>query len=135
LAKTGGGIKLLNYYLHNCALSSETQIGKGTKLGYGGIGVVIHAKAVIGENCKISQNVTIAAKDGKAPIIGNNVFIGANTVIIGGVTIVDNCFIGALTLVNKSFPPNSIVAGVPARLLKVRDPEELASYNDWRNRK
>lgn len=117
---------MLNYYLHNCALSSETQIGKGTELGYGGMGVVIHAKAVIGENCKISQNVTIAAKDGKAPKIGNNVFIETNSVVIGDVTIVDNCFIDALTLVNKSFPANNIIVGNPARLLKGRDSEELA---------
>ncbi len=134
IPKIGGGIKLLNYYLHNCALSPETQIGKGTELGYGGIGVVIHAKAQIGEDCKISQNVTIAAKDGKAPIIGNNVFIGANSVVLGGVTIGDNCFIGALSLVNKSFPANSIIVGNPARLLKERSPEELARYNEWRGR-
>lgn len=79
--------------------------------------------------------MTIAAKDGKAPKIGDNVFIGANSVIIGDVTIGDNCFIGALTLVNKSFPANSIIVGSPAKLLKERDSEELARYNEWRNRK
>lgn len=132
--KWGGGICLIIYYLANCALSYKTKIGTGTVLGYGGIGCVIHAQAEIGEKCVISQNVTIAAKDGEAPKIGNNVFIGANSVVIGGVEIGDNCFIGALSLVNKSFPANSIIAGSPAKLLKQRDTEELEHYNQWRNR-
>lgn len=129
-----GGICLIIYYLANCAISYKAKIGKGTALGYGGIGCVIHAQAEIGENCKISQNVTIAAKDGKAPKIGNNVFIGANSVIIGDVEIGDNCFIGALTLVNKSFPANSMIVGIPAKNIRQRDQEELERYNQWRNR-
>lgn len=124
---------MLIYHLANSAISYRTKIGKNTALGYGGIGCVIHAMAEIGDNCKISQNVTIAAKDGKAPKIGNNVFIGANSVIIGGVEIGDNCFIGALSLVNKSFPSNSVIVGNPARILKKRDAEELERYNTWRN--
>lgn len=115
-------------------MSYKTKIGKGTTLGYGGIGCVIHAKAEIGENCVISQNVTIAAKDGKAPKIGNNVFIGANSVIIGDVELGDNCFVGALSLVNKSFPANSTIAGLPAKLLRLRDSEELELYSKWRNK-
>lgn len=130
----GGGICLLIYYLSNCAISYKAKIGKGTVLGYGGIGCVIHAQTVIGENCKISQNVTMAAKDGKAPKIGNNVFIGANSVIIGDVELGDNCFVGALSLVNKSFPANSIIVGSPAKLLRLRDSEDLERYNKWRNK-
>ncbi len=37
----------------------QAEIGKGTKLGYGGIGVVIHSKAKIGRNCMIAQQVTV----------------------------------------------------------------------------
>lgn len=133
-SKLGGGICLIIYYLSNCAISYKAKIGKGTALGYGGIGCVIHAQAIIGENCKISQNVTIAAKNGKAPKIGNNVFIGANSVIIGDVELGDNCFVGALSLVNKSFPANIIIVGSPAKLLRLRDSEELGRYNKWRNK-
>ena len=91
--------------------------------------------AEIGDSCKISQNVTIAAKDGKAPKIGNNVFISANSELIGGIEIGDNSFIGALSLVNKSFPANSVIVGNPARLLRERDKEELDQYIKWRDHK
>lgn len=125
---------MIIYHLSNCAISYKAKIGKGTTLGYGGIGCVVHSLSEVGENCQIAQNVTLAAKDGKAPKIGNNVFIGANSVVIGGVEIGDNCFIGALSLVNKSFPANSIIAGCPARLIRKRDSKELEEYNLWRNK-
>lgn len=125
---------MIIYHLSNCAFSYKAKIVEGTTLGYRGIGCVIDAQPEIGENCKISQNVTIAAKDGKAPKIGKNVFVGANSVIIGGVEIGDNCFIGALTLVNKSFPANSMIVGIPGKNIRQRDQEELERYNQWRNR-
>jgi len=52
-------------------------------------------------------------------IIGNNVWIGESVVILSNVTIGDNCIIGANSVVTKSFSKNSIIAGVPARLIKL----------------
>ncbi len=52
-------------------------------------------------------------------IIGKNVWIGESVVILPNVTIGDNCIIGANSVVTKSFPNNSIIAGVPARLIKL----------------
>ena len=49
--------------------------------------------------------------------IGSNVFIGYNTTILKGVSIGDNCIIGAGSLVNKSIPPGTVAAGNPARVL------------------
>lgn len=49
--------------------------------------------------------------------IGNNCFIGINATILKNVTIGDNCIIGAGSIVTKSVPPNSVVAGVPARVI------------------
>lgn len=50
--------------------------------------------------------------------IGNNVFIGANSVIMPGITVADNVIIGAGSIVTKDVPSNVIVAGNPARVIK-----------------
>ena len=89
-------------------------------LPHGLNGIVIVHKASIGANCMIFQQVTIAGKNNKGPVIGDNVIIGAGAKIIGDVNIGDNCFIGANAVVTKSFPPNSVIGGVPAVLIKSR---------------
>ena len=66
-------ITLLIFLIYNSKVPYKAKIGKGTKLGYGGIGVVIHSDATIGANCLISQNVTIGRGKSKypgIPIIG-----------------------------------------------------------------
>lgn len=52
-------ITLLIFLIYNSKVPYKAKIGKGTKLGYGGIGVVIHSSATTGTNCLVSQNVTI----------------------------------------------------------------------------
>ena len=53
--------------------------------------------------------------------IGNNVFLGANTMITKAVTIGDNVIVGAGSIVTKDIPSNEIWAGVPARFIKKYD--------------
>jgi len=50
-------------------------------------------------------------------VIGNNVFIGVDSIILPGVVIEDNCIIGAGSVVTKSIPTGSIVAGNPAKII------------------
>jgi serine O-acetyltransferase len=113
-------ISLLNRLIFSVQLPSSATIGSKFSIGYFGLGVVIHTNSVIGSRVTIAQNVTIGRNFGqkKVPIIGNDVYVGAGSVIFGEITIGDNVIIGANSVVNKSIPSNSIVAGNPARVLK-----------------
>lgn len=82
---------------------------------------------IIGNDTYISQNVIIRDSDVhkiegsvvSAPIkIGNHCWIGTNSIILKGVNIGDDCVIGAGSVVTHSVPPNSMVAGNPARVIK-----------------
>ena len=113
-------IELLIFVLYNSRVPSSSSIGKGTVFSYGGIGVVIHKRAVIGKNCIIGTNVTIGGRSGhfKVPVIGNNVDLATGSKILGPITLGDNVIVGANAVVISSFATNSIVAGVPAKLIK-----------------
>jgi serine O-acetyltransferase len=77
--------------------------------------IIIDAGTKIGDDCSIRQGVTMGNGSLKrSPVLGNNVYIGTIAVLIGGITIGDHSKIGALAMVNKSFPENSIIVGVPA---------------------
>ncbi|MNC25698.1 Serine acetyltransferase [compost metagenome] len=106
--------------IHNCAVFSETQIGKSTTFAYGGIGVVIHKKCVIGERCVIGQNVTIGGKSKhkSVPIIGDDCYIASGAKILGPITVGNNVVIGANAVVLKDIPDGCIVVGIPARIIK-----------------
>ena len=100
-------------------------------LGHGGIGVVVNPKSVIGRNCVLAQNVTLAGKDGGAPFLDDWVYVGTNSVILGGVHIGKNVFIGALTLVNKDIPDNAVVAGIPAHIIRFQNKDQIKQNHDF----
>jgi serine O-acetyltransferase len=93
-------------------ISYRTQIGKGFYIGHFG-SIVIHGDAVIGENCNISQGMTIGVSNyGKkigVPTIGNNVFIGPNAGIFGSIIIGNNVTIGANSVITENIPDGSTV--------------------------
>lgn len=103
-----------------CYIPYRANIGKNTILGYGGIGIVIHDRCVIGENCVINSGVTIGGTSHKyeVPIIGNNVLIGSGAKIIGAVVIGNNVVIGANAVVTKDIPDNCLAVGIPAKIIK-----------------
>ena len=103
-----------------CVVSYKTEIGEGSILAYGGLGIVIHERCKIGKNCVIAQNVTLGGTSHKynVPILGDNVYVGAGAVILGEVTIGNNVVIGANSVVTKNIPDNCVAAGTPAKIIK-----------------
>ncbi|MDM7860239.1 serine O-acetyltransferase [Alteromonas sp. ASW11-36] len=104
----------------SCKIGLGAQIGKGTVLGYGGLGVVIHHRVVIGENCNIGTGVTLGGtnKIEQVPMIGNNTQISTGAKIIGPVTIGSNSVVGANAVVLTDIPDNSVAVGIPAKIIK-----------------
>lgn len=94
------------------------RIGPGLAIPHIGP-IIINQGTKIGNNCTIHVGVNIGTKAGfsdKAPIIGDNIYIGPGAKIFGNITIPNNCAIGANAVVNKSFQnENKAIAGVPAR--------------------
>ena len=91
------------------------------------IGIVAHYKS-FGFNNRIYQNVTIGAGKGNKsvfpdeyPVIGNNIVVYAGAVICGGIIVGDNSEIGANSVVINDVPPNAVVAGVPAKVIRYKD--------------
>jgi serine O-acetyltransferase len=115
-------MKLIIRLVYNSALDCRTVIGKGTFLAYGGIGVVIHKRAKIGDSVTISQQVTIGGRSGKQglPVIGNHVYLGAGAKILGEITIGDYAVVGANSVVLKDVPAYAIVAGIPAEIIRMK---------------
>ena len=90
--------------------------GSGLSLNHWGT-IVISPDARIGKNARINVCVNIGVKNGKAPSIGDNVYIGPGAKLFGDIIIGDNVSIGANAVVNKSFCDGVSVAGVPARIV------------------
>lgn len=100
-------------------------IPAGTQIGYApdiyhGMGLVVHRDTVIGDHVRLHHNTTIgvAKPGGEAPRIGNHVVIGANTVVIGNITIGDGAVVAAGSVVVRDVAPGSVVAGNPAREIR-----------------
>ena len=98
-------------------ISKNAQFGSNLTFGHP-LSIVIGDGVKIGDGVLIYQNVTIGKKNNQYPTIGNNVIIFPNVVIVGGISIGDNCVIGAGSVVLHDLPSNSVAAGNPARVIK-----------------
>lgn len=110
-------------WMHNrCFLKTGINISPQTPIGYGlyishGFGIIINPTAVLGNNVNISQFLTIGSNEGKAAVIGNNVYIGPNVCIVENVIVGSNSCIGAGAVVTKNISMGMTAAGVPAKAI------------------
>jgi serine O-acetyltransferase len=100
------------------SLTLESQIGPGVRIYHFG-NIFIHGQAVIGGNCTIRHGVTIGNRvpDGPAPVIEDDVDLGAYAQVLGNVRVGSGAKIGAMTVVLCDVPAGATAVGVPARIL------------------
>lgn len=122
---------------NNIFVNQNAKLVIGDNFGISSSTIWCHKEILIGNNVNIGVGCIILDSDCHSlnsrfrgtpldvkntkslPInIGNNVFIGMNSIIMKGVSIGNNCVIGAGAVVTKSIPSNSIVAGNPAKIIK-----------------
>jgi len=94
-----------------CEIHLTTQIGGGLRLTHP-TGIIIHPNAIIGPNCMIFHQVTLAGD----VIIGGHVDIGAGAKILGPLTVGDHARIGANAVVTKDVPTGCTARGIPAKI-------------------
>lgn len=106
-------------------LPCETEVGKHFVIDHFG-GIIISGYARFGDNCRIRNGVVVGLKnieDIGAPVIGDNVDIGAGAKILGKITIGNNARIGANAVVITDIPDNAVAVGVPAVVKCKKDHE------------
>lgn len=98
----------------------QASIGRRVKIAHQG-GIVIHEYAHIGDDCLITQGVTIGAagswSDEEAPVVGRGVSIGAGAKILGPVRVGDGARIGPNAVVLANVPEGAIATAAPARII------------------
>ena len=110
-------------YKYSFDISFRAQIGPGLTIAHYGY-IIATSNTTIGEGCTLRPGVVFGKKltatcDG--PVVGDNVNFGVGSVIVGAVRIGNNVMIGANSVVTKDVPDNCIVAGVPARVIRYTD--------------
>jgi putative colanic acid biosynthesis acetyltransferase WcaB len=116
--------KLLVEWLLGVDLPLRTVVGPGLKLQHA-YGVVIHPRTRLGAGVRINQGVTIGlrGKHRDAPVIADNVAIGAGALILGPITIGEGAVVGAGAVVVEDMPPGSVAIGPRAEIHSRQRPE------------
>lgn len=100
-------------------INTRTQIGEGFLMIHP-YNITINPSAILGRNVNMLKGSTIAKSEGKrpgVPIIGDDVYIGLNAVVLGGITVGDDVLIAPNTVVNQDIPSHSLVMGNPCRVI------------------
>ena len=103
--------------LSSSDIDPQAKIGERTRLPHPN-GIVIHAEAIVGDDCLIMQQVTIGQiEDSHVPLVGSGVYIGAGAKLLGKIVVGDRARIGANAVVICDVPADWTAVGIPARLI------------------
>lgn len=131
---------MLNHltYKFGISIPPETSIGSGFYIGHFG-GIFVNPKTTIGNNCNISQGVTLGrsnrGRNKGCPSLGDNVYIGPGAVITGNVRIGNDVAIGANCVVTKDIPDHSVVVGIPGRVISQEGSVGYINRTDYPGRR
>lgn len=117
-------------YKFGISIPYNTTIDAGLYIGHYG-GIIVNPGTIIGKNCNINHDVTIGAgyggKTPGVPVIGNNVYLGPGSKIIGGIKVGNNVAIGANCVLTKSVPDNAVVVGIPGVVISEKGSSEYVT--------
>jgi len=124
-------------YKLGISIPPSTKIGSGFYIGHFG-GIVVNGQSVIGKNCNISHGVTLGqANRGRNkgyPTLGDNVYIGPGAKIVGAVKIGNNVAIGDNCVVTKDIPDNSVVGGIPGKVITQEGSKGYVNRTDYEDK-
>lgn len=115
--------RIILYFLgrkYGIEILQTTQIGKGLYMGHP-YNITINQNSIIGDNVNIMKGVTIGAENRGdrvgCPTIGNRVYLGINSTVVGNIKIGNDVLISPNTFVNIDIPDHSIVIGNPCKII------------------